>query len=395
MRAVDVLTGVNDHFGLAGAFEICAIRVASDHRFVELGDRALERLIADLEQLRTRCTAFATAFILSSARLSVHSATREQPVFWRRLSAAAHASLVVRSSDTSNVDRKGLLSWGIHLRGREFLLSAYRDMAREPRWRPEWLDSGILAADAFGRVYGAIARFRTEEAPKSWMDRIAAAKKWIDDNQLSLPMHFPSVLQGSATPPVPDSDLKQHIEDTVRAVVDEPTIQNLCRLPPFVEVLSVPAGATTGAHKVLIEIQKGAAGLDDESIQIALKVAARIAVLASDLSLADAVAVTCLAKAQSLRGAEIVMDTVLRLAECAAADGDARKARETLASRLEQLSFLIPAAPFAADLVALLEALQRVDPDIAPLLGRAVSAARLAMHTTADCDSDSAGTRRL
>jgi hypothetical protein len=133
----------------------------------------------------------------------------------------------------------------------------------------------------------------------------------------------------------------------------------------------------------LIEIQKGVVGLDDESIQIALKVAARIAVLASDTSLADAVAVTCLAKAQSITRAEILMDIVLRLAECAAADSDARKARETLANRLEQLSFLIPAAPFAAELVALLEALQRVDPELAPLLGRAVSAARLAIHTTA------------
>jgi hypothetical protein len=216
------------------------------------------------------------------------------------------------------------------------------------------------------------------------IDRITAARKWIDDNQLGLPMHFPSVLQGAATPPVPDSDLKQHIEDTVRAVVDEPTIENLCRLPSFIEVLSVPVGATVGAHKVLIEIQKGAAALDDESIQIALKVAARIAVLASDVSLADAVAVTCLAKVQSINGAEIVMDIVLRLAECAAADGDLRKARETLASRLEQLSFLIPASPIAADLVALLVALQRVDPELAPILGRAVSAARLAIYATGD-----------
>jgi hypothetical protein len=256
-------------------------------------------------------------------------------------------------------------------------------MAREPRWRPEWLDSGILVADTFGRIYGAIARILAEDTPKSWIERFTAAKKWIDDNQLGLPMYFPSVLQGAATPPVPDTELMRHVEDTVQAVVDEPTVENLFRLPPFIEVLSVPAGATAGAHKVLIEIQKGVVGLDDESIQIALKVAARIAVLASDTSLADAVAVTCLAKAQSITRAEILMDIVLRLAECAAADSDARKARETLANRLEQLSFLIPAAPFAAELVALLEALQRVDPELAPLLGRAVSAARLAIHTTA------------
>jgi hypothetical protein len=39
---------------------------------------------------------FAAAFIIATAHLAMHDVLRRQPVYWRRLVAASHASLIVR-----------------------------------------------------------------------------------------------------------------------------------------------------------------------------------------------------------------------------------------------------------------------------------------------------------
>jgi hypothetical protein len=379
LRAVEALVQVDDHFALVGAFEICARWAPNDARFVPVAEQALQRLFGDIEQLRVRCTMFAVAFMLATARLALHSTTRAQPVFWRRLCAASHASLIVRTNRGSTVDRKGLFQWASRIRGREFLLSAYQDMATEARWRPEWLDSGILVADAFGRVISASPQVSKGDMPSSWAEKIAAAKAWIDEQGLWFPAQYPSVLQGALAPPTPDEDLKDRITDVVRRLLDEPTATNLARLTPFVEILGAPPGATDGVRKSLLEIQRGTKGFEDDTIQTALSTAARTAVLARDVSLAEVVANTCFDKARSLASTDRIPEAVLRLLECAAADADRKRARATLANRLERLAFMIPVGPFALELTAMLEILQRLDPDLAPLLGRAIHAARLAV----------------
>jgi hypothetical protein len=52
-------------------------------------------------------------------------------------------------------------------------------------------------------------------------------------------------------------------------------------------------------------------------------------------------------------------------------------AQSMLAQRLETLAFILPKPAVLADLEGLLETLKKVEPEMAPLLGRAVAAARL------------------
>lgn len=73
-----------------------------------------------------------------------------------------------------------------------------------------------------------------------------------------------------------------------------------------------------------------------------------------------------------------VADAVLRLVECAAADPERARARDALANWLERLSFALPTGAPAEERVALLHVLQRLDGELAALLGRATHAARLA-----------------
>jgi hypothetical protein len=56
---------------------------------------------------------------------------------------------------------------------------------------------------------------------------------------------------------------------------------------------------------------------------------------------------------------------------------DRAEAARMLARRLEILAFIVPASEAAEGLAATIEMLKRIQPEMAPLLGRALAAARL------------------
>jgi hypothetical protein len=167
LQVIQNMLEFDDHFALVSAFEVCADRVQSGARFAELGDRLLDRLVKDFSWLESSCRVFASVFIIATARLALHEALRRGPVYWRRLAASSLASLVVRTCGVSTVNSETVLSWAIQLYGQEYMLSIYSDMAIEPQWRPEWLDTRFLVADALGRLHGDISVFRARPYPRA------------------------------------------------------------------------------------------------------------------------------------------------------------------------------------------------------------------------------------
>jgi hypothetical protein len=380
LRGVGEIVSMDDHFSLVGAFEICADWVAKDTRFVTLGDQLLDRLFANTESLMQRCQTFAAAFVLAMSRLSLHASTREQPGYWRRLAAVAHAGLIVRACRSSSLEREGLLRWALEQRQLEYRLCVYMDMTDQPQWRPEWLDPGFLAADAFGRINSAVLMLPVGIAPAGWEDRLASAKQWIEQRRWLLRSQYAAIMQGSRRKehPTPDAKLQQHIDEDYRRLEEQPSAENLLVLTPWVETLVLPPAISDGVHKALEVIRKDAERADAEVIQAALSLAAHVAVLSADVPLADAVAETYLQRLRTMKGQLPVADAVLRLVECAAADPDRVRARDVLAKRLERLSFALPTGTPAQELIAALEVMQRLDGELAPLIGRAMHAARLA-----------------
>lgn len=384
VRMIEGIADADDHFALAGAFEICADWVKRDPRFIELGERLLDRLFADMDRLRRGCGMFEAAFVIATARLAIHETTRHQPVYWRRLAAASHAGLVVRACGVSDIDQKGLVAWAMHMRGQEYLLSVFSDMAVEPQWRPEWADSGFLAADVFGRVYGAFLTLTADIAPKSWQERIMVAKGWIEDSDLGPLMTFPAVLEGARRAHTPTiAELGALAADAYRCLSDEPSMDNLLRVTPLVQIYGAPPGINPDVLKVIYQIRNGAESFDDRIIQAAITLATHIAVLTNDVALAELVAETCLDKARTMTKKQSVYEIVFRLVECAAANTDRATARRILAQRLEAIAFILPPSALVAELIDLLESLQHIDLEMAPLLGRAIHAAKLAVPRAA------------
>ena len=137
--ALEALANVEDHFSLAGSFEFCAERTSTDARFVALGDRVLDRLFGDMERLTRASAFFGAIFIIGTAYLAEHEVLCRRPVYWRRLAAMAHASLIVRICGSSGIDADEIVEWAMRVSGTDYFLSVLCDFIAEPHWRPEWI----------------------------------------------------------------------------------------------------------------------------------------------------------------------------------------------------------------------------------------------------------------
>ena len=367
-----------DHFGTVGSFEMCSDR-ATDARFIALGDQLLDRLLGDRQRLKNSCGIFEAAFVLATMRLATHEILRHRPVFWRRLAAASHASLIVRACGVSNVGDKELPSWAMGIAGQEYVLSVLNDMSVEPNWRPEWVDSRFLMADAFGRVCDAFGTLSTAIAPQSWKQRIERAKKWVEEDHLDIIMRFPAVLQGaprdkSHYPP----EAKEALQRASNLFSRDPSIDNLLRITAITEALGVPDGIGEALKKIIEQVRSTSSSIDHHTLHTVLTILAHIAIQTKDVTLANAISDLCVELAIGFGDHASLQLSCYRLVECAAANPDHVTARSGLAERFESLALRLPPSRRMAGFAVLLETLQKVAPEIAPMLGRATAAAKLA-----------------
>jgi hypothetical protein len=379
--AIESISKVEDPFSLVGAFEICVDRIGQDQRFVALGDRLLDNLFGDMQRLTGACAFFSAIFVITTAHFATHETLQQRPVYWRRLAAVAHASLVVRVCGGNGIDPTQIISWAMRLFGNAYFLSVLSDFAVEPQWRPEWILPKILVADVFGRAAGAWHRLSQDAAPSSWKERIEKVYAWIIAEKIGAFAQYPSVLQGTRRPHRPtlaefQSGIPQ-AADAFRELANNPSVNTLLSISRFIEAFGFPDEATGDAEQVLASIRGAPPNEDDNSTVLALSVLAHIAVLAENAALADSITEVCLERARQTENQGPIFEIACRLIECAAVIKDRAEAARMLVRRLEILAFIVPASEAAEGLAATIEMLKRIRPEMAPLLGRALAAARL------------------
>jgi len=325
----------------------------------------------------SRCAAFGALFILSTVRLTIHARTHDRPVYWRRFSAATHASLVVRAVMGGLSD--DIFTRVMNLRQDSYMLSVYAEMCESPRWKPEWIDPNSVAADVYGRALQVLQPKPDSELPTSWGERLSLAGEWVAELGTARYAFFPSLTQGdrlSEPLPIPDEAMAR-LTDIVQAIKAHPMPDHLNRLVHLIEMVGVTPEVV---HEVRDPIRRVLAENRDnrDEFRALLTLSGRMAVLGRDVALADAVATELLQLAQTAPDDLPVFMSVVRLVECAGADPDAARALETLANRLEYLAGAVPTGQAALRLTLALKALRRVHAAFAPRLSRAQSIAKLA-----------------
>jgi hypothetical protein len=374
LNLVERASSLPDHFAVTGAFEICAGRLVADARFEAAGTKLLDQMLGDMQQLLERCTFFAAIFTLTLVRLAQHQHLRRKPPFWRRIAAAANASLVTRACGADNAEK--LFEWVVEHSGKPFLFSTLLEEVSEPRWKPEWASGNHLIADAFGRVDAALKKMPEATRPAAWAARIEKAREWITEKHFELFAILPAIGE-SARRRQPTLEETPGFRDSFQKLCDEPTVDALIDCTPGIYVLGVPKEVATACHTVLAHLQKTSARLTDTNSKFALQLLSYIAVLVQDEALADAVGQFVLERVRELKDDESTGEIILRLVECSSAYADRTKAADTLARRLESVSFL--AKPSASlDLHDSLKQLQLLEGLLSQRLGRALAAARLA-----------------
>ncbi len=377
LAALRPLLGYADPLALAGAFDVCADRAKDGARFVDLGDAILERLLSDPNRIRNELTTFAAAFVIASAHLAEHETLRKQPVFWRRLAAASHASLVARILGPGNNDEPSLLTWATRLAGKTFYLSVFNDAYVEPRWRPDWISPNYLVADIYGRLLGSLRRIG-DAAPSSWNNKIDEAEDWMTANTPPIAYAFPAMLQGGLVTPIEKPVADSAVAKMYERLAHEPTVENFLVLIPVVYAFGFLPDARESAIKVVQSLRTEIAAAEPEFWEAVLNLAAFIAARNRDTELADAVAVVTIERLVATHHVDRLLPTFAVLVECAAAFSDRKEARTTLARRLESLAFVAP-SELLAEALDNLRVLQSIDEDLGPLLARAVATARLGL----------------
>ena len=380
---IESLSKVDDHFSLEGAFEICAGRFNEDQRFIALGEQLLDHLFADKERLAATCGLFGAIFVVTTAHLAEHEILGRRPVYWRRVAAVAHASLVARICASAGFKPEEISKWAMRVAGETYFLSVLSEFAAEPQWRPEWIVTHFLVADVFGRAMGTLHRIGVEQSPPSWRQKIEKAHEWIVEDMLDPFTQYPAVLEGTRRPKRPTLAEFSAINFTAGTEMyaklkSDPSISNLLAASPLIEALGFPAEVTDDVFRVLDQLRKQPRVKDkDRSTSIALSVIAHIAVLIGNKEMADGVAEVSLTRSRTYQASDPVFETLARLVECSAAIANPEAARGTLVNRLEALSFTLPASEITGDLLSAMQKLMRVQPELGPLLGRAIATARL------------------
>ena len=202
------------------------IAASTDSRFVELGDEVLDQLLAEPKRLQAELATYATAYIIAGAHLANHEKLRREPVYWRRLAAAAHAALVTRVLGSAADDDGSIhfFDWAMRLTGKTFYLSVLNDAHVEPRWRPDWITANFLAADLYGRLLNVLQRLGNA-SPPSWRKKIDDAKETVNKDVPPYAHAFPSFLQGGRTKPTemppPDAPVgEMFVELAAKPTVD-------------------------------------------------------------------------------------------------------------------------------------------------------------------------------
>jgi hypothetical protein len=382
LKMLEGAVHLEDQFSLIGVFELCARWVGQDPRFVSLGERLLDALFLDMKRLETACGMFGAAFVLAFARIAEDESVNREPAYWRRLAAASHALLVVRSCGVTEIDHKELLKWAIAQSGQTYFLSLLSDFSTDPQWRPEWVEARFLVADVCGRALNVAARMPSESVPQGWKTRIEAVRAWVEDNDYQFLASFPAVMEGARRLNKPALEQMQTPIPPYERLINEPTVDHLLLLTPAIHSFGFPPQALTSLYAVVASIRREPLTGGNNLTQHALQLLAHISVLEQEIRLADVVAEASIEQLAFTDERRSTHEAVYRLVECAAADQDHDRAMSTLARRLEQVANVVRNPALLGELADLFEDLKTINPSLSALLGRAIALAKLGASKT-------------
>ncbi len=373
LAALQQISEFTDHFALTGAFEICANQLPRDDRFREVGATILKQLIGDMRTLKRNCNFYSAAFAGSLAYLAQHETLKKKPAYWRRLAAATHSSLVVRSCKPSNVEK--LWIDFSHRYGKAFYFSVLLDSFDEPSWKPEWLGANHLVADSVDRINTAIKALSVEAIPNEWSDLISVANLWVDENKIRSLGRLPAAVQCSRRKLITGSDA-QIVNGALAELLSNPSLQLLLKHGGLTFFWGATDALIAACQRLARQLQSLDFKWSSADHRNCVAILSYVAAQSRDRLISEQVTECCLRAAPEVLDQSEMLELVARLIECSATDLDHEARAQSLAQRLEVIA--CHARPeVLGDLSDSLRHLSRLDDALGQKLGRAIAASQL------------------
>ena len=158
LRIYEWLSNQGDPISQLGAIEV-ALRNIEEHRELEPSiERMIGRFIDDGPEHSSGCFSLLSSMIVMVAsELSRRRILEGVPPFYRKQSAIAQASLIVRAIYGAQVDSASVVEWANGAGfGHIFFLQGLVDLRAEPRWLPDFVAPFQLRAEFIGRISNAV-----------------------------------------------------------------------------------------------------------------------------------------------------------------------------------------------------------------------------------------------
>jgi len=151
LAALKTLRTGNTPYSLLSTFRIARARTASDTRFGEIADDALNKLIelaSPKSSGHERSELFPALIRLTLNAISMNEAFVLAPPYWRRLAAFAHATNLLESLDFQGWNQHELASWCDAQQSMDTSAIVILDLVRDPYWRADIQTDKVLSVSA-------------------------------------------------------------------------------------------------------------------------------------------------------------------------------------------------------------------------------------------------------
>jgi hypothetical protein len=192
--------------------------LASLGKFPEL-EPVLTRLVRTIlddatDAKQGRFALLSGLIVLVDGELTRIGIMQGRPVFWRRLAAIAHASVIERQIIAYGLAQETFINWGFKGRGHLFFMQSFLDMRKERRWIPDFVLPYQLKPEFVGRIVGAArahdALIKTDELRNA----LFGTKGDSAEASMVFPLSFlPGPLEGGVEAVM---EMPQEIEDGIR-----------------------------------------------------------------------------------------------------------------------------------------------------------------------------------
>lgn len=138
-------------FSRLSTFRIAQARSASDVRFREFEDDALNQLLGEAAPKANgheHDRLFPALMRLTLNAISMSEELAPAPHYWRRLAAFAHATILLESTSFQGWDKEALTTWCDAQQSLETAAVGILDMVRDPFWRADFQSANSLSVTA-------------------------------------------------------------------------------------------------------------------------------------------------------------------------------------------------------------------------------------------------------